>query len=124
MAEKPGGSRDRERLSELDRKISAARGAGKPKSRADKDKYAAMSMGWRMIIELVVSVMIGAAMGWGLDSLIGTLPLFLIVFVMLGFAAGVRTMLRSAEEMQRKQSAAQALDEQAAADAAVKDEGA
>lgn len=90
-----------DKLAELDRKISQARNTGKPKPRTDKDKYAAMSMGWRMIIELVVSVMVGAAMGWGLDSLIGTLPLFLIVFVMLGFAAGVRTMLRSAEEMQR-----------------------
>ncbi|MEM6624280.1 MAG: AtpZ/AtpI family protein [Pseudomonadota bacterium] len=59
-------------------------------------------MAWRMIIELVVSVMVGAAMGWGLDALFGTLPLFLIVFVLLGFASGVRTMLRSATEMQRR----------------------
>ena len=91
-----------DRLAALDRKLNAARSAGEPKPRADKDKYAAMSMGWRMVIELVVSVMVGAAMGYGLDTLFGSLPLFLIVFVLLGFAAGVRTMMRSAEEMQRK----------------------
>jgi len=28
--------------------------------------------------------------------------LFLIIFIMLGFAAGVRTMMRTAEEVQRK----------------------
>lgn len=62
-------------------------------------------MAWRMIIELVVSVMIGAAMGWGLDSLFGTLPLFLVVFVLLGFAAGVRMILQAAARMQQKDKA-------------------
>lgn len=98
----PGRGTDRtDRLAELDRRIKSARDQSKPKPRADKDKYAAMSLGWRMVIELVLSVMIGAAMGWGLDSLFGTLPLLLIVFVMLGFAAGVRSMMRTATQMQR-----------------------
>ena len=104
MSDRPDQDRT-DRLAALDRKLNAARSAGEPKPRADKDKYAAMSMGWRMVIELVVSVMVGAAMGYGLDTLIGSLPLFLIVFVLLGFAAGVRTMMRSAEEMQRKNAA-------------------
>jgi ATP synthase protein I len=96
------GTKRTERLAELDRRIKAAREAGEPEPRSGKEKYAAMSLGWRMVIELVLSVMIGAAMGWGLDRLLGSLPLFLIVFVMLGFAAGVRTMLRTATEMQSK----------------------
>lgn len=112
MSDKPGKNRA-DRLAELDRKISDARDVGGPIPRADKDKYAAMSMGWRMVIELVVSVMVGAAMGWGLDSLFGSLPLFLIVFVLLGFAAGVRTMMRSAEEMQRKAAERSENDERA-----------
>ena len=62
-------------------------------------------MAWRMIFEMIASIMVGAAMGWGLDSLFGLLPLFLIVFTMLGFAAGVRAMLRTAHEIQRKQTA-------------------
>jgi ATP synthase protein I len=32
------------------------------------------------------------------------MPLFLIVFVLFGFAAGVRLMLRTAQEMQRDRS--------------------
>ena len=113
MSAEPGKRRgtNTDRLAELDRRISDARDAGKPKPRTDKDKYAALSMGWRMVIELVLGVGIGALMGWGLDWLFGSLPLFLIVFVLLGFAAGVRTMLRSAEEMQRKQAAEAAEDE-------------
>ncbi len=103
MSGNPGQNRNTDKLADLDRRIDALRDAGKPKPRADKGKFDAMSYGWRMIIELVVSVMAGAAMGWGLDHLLGTLPGFLIVMTLLGFAAGVRTMLRSAEEMQRRQ---------------------
>ncbi|MEM6663238.1 MAG: AtpZ/AtpI family protein [Pseudomonadota bacterium] len=95
----------RQKLERLEQRIAAARHAATPKPRADKDKYAAMSLAWRMVVELVISVMVGAAMGWGLDSVFSTLPLFLIVFVLLGFAAGVRTVMRSAHEMQRKQLA-------------------
>ena len=54
---------------------------------------------------MVVAGMVGAAMGWGLDALFGTLPLFLIVFILLGFAAGIRTVMRSAQEIQDKQAA-------------------
>lgn len=61
-----------------------------------------MSHAWRMIIELVMSIVIGGAMGWGLDVVFGTLPLFLIVFVLLGLAAGVRLMLRTAQDMNRE----------------------
>jgi ATP synthase protein I len=61
-------------------------------------------MAWRMVIELVMAIVIGGAMGWGLDTLFGTMPLFLIVFVLFGLAAGVRLMLRTAAEMQRRPS--------------------
>lgn len=108
---RPGPNTDR--LADLDQRIAAARGAAEPEIRTGAEKYNAMSMGWRMIIELVLSVMVGAAMGWGLDSLLGTLPLMLIVFVLLGFAAGVRTMMRSAAEIQRRQEKAAQEDERA-----------
>lgn len=102
-----------DKLAVLGARIEAARNAGKPKPREAKEEYAAASMAWRMVFELVASIGIGTAMGWGLDALFGTLPLFLIVFIMLGFAAGVRTVMRSAAEIQRKQLAeAAAKDEQ------------
>lgn len=105
MSAKPGQNRNGDKLADMGRRIAAARDAGKPKPRKSKDEYTAASYAWRMIIELVMGVMVGAAMGWGLDSLFGSLPVFLIVFVLLGFAAGVRTMMRSAREMQRRQDA-------------------
>lgn len=52
-----------------------------------------------MVIELVVGMGLGLAIGYGLDALFGTRPIFLVVFALLGFAAGIRTMLRTAEEV-------------------------
>ncbi|MEE8456363.1 MAG: AtpZ/AtpI family protein [Limibaculum sp.] len=108
------------KLDELDRRIRAAREARAPKRGNTGDKFTAAGMAWRMTLELVVGGMVGAAMGWGLDALFGTLPIFLVVFILLGFAAGIRTVMRSAEELQKKQ-AAEAAEEKQAAEAA-KDE--
>ena len=71
------------------------------KKSAAVEKFRLGSLVWRMVTELVVGVLVGGVMGWGLDSLFGTMPLFLIVMGLLGFAAGVRIMLRSAEEIER-----------------------
>ena len=89
------------RLTELDRRLAAARGAKAPGRTTRREEYAAAHMAWRMVIELVMAIVIGGAMGWGLDTLFGTMPLFLVVFVLFGLAAGVRLMLRTAAEMQR-----------------------
>lgn len=89
------------KLAELDRRIAEARAAKEPKRPVGADKFQAMSLAWRMVLELVVGMAIGLAMGWGLDALFGTLPVFLIVMGLFGFAAGVRTMMRSARELDR-----------------------
>jgi ATP synthase protein I len=54
------------------------------------------SKGYRLISEFVAGILVGAALGYGLDRLFGTLPLFLIVFVLLGFGAGILNMSRAA----------------------------
>jgi len=49
--------------------------------------------------EFVAGVLVGVALGWGLDSVAGTSPWGLIVFLMLGFAAGVLNVIRSSGSM-------------------------
>ena len=95
-------------LKTLGAKIDAVRDGRKPKPKAPGGKYSAAGFGWRMTIDLVTGVFVGAAIGWGLDSLFGTLPIFLIVMVLFGFAAGVKVMLRSVEDYQKDQAAAPA----------------
>jgi len=55
-----------------------------------------MAMGFRLSSELVAGVLVGALMGWGFDRLLSTSPFGLIVFVLVGFSAGVLNVIRSA----------------------------
>lgn len=95
---------DPERLKALDKRIAAVRKTQEPKPRID-EHYSAASQGWRMVIELVSGLGIGFGIGYGLDVLLGTLPILLVLFTLLGFAAGVKTMLRTAQEFQEKAQA-------------------
>lgn len=54
------------------------------------------SKGYKLASEFVAGVLVGGLIGFGLDKLFGTLPLFLIVFLLLGFGAGILNMSRSA----------------------------
>ena len=91
-------------LEQLEEKIAAARKLQEPKPRAD-EHYSQAHLAWRMVIELVAGLGIGFGIGYGLDSLLGTLPIFLVLFTLLGLAAGIKTMLRSAQEIQEKKLA-------------------
>ena len=55
-----------------------------------------MARGFRLSTELIAGVVVGAVIGWGFDHLLSTSPFGLIVFLMLGFIAGVVNLVRSA----------------------------
>jgi ATP synthase protein I len=107
------GSRDKSpddaalsaRLGSLDQRLSEFRGSRKTGTdqpeRTGEDKVAtasAMARGLRLSSELIASVLVGAAIGWSLDRLLSTSPFGLIVFLLLGFAAGVVNVVRSASD--------------------------
>lgn len=52
--------------------------------------------GLRLSSELVAGVLVGAAIGWAFDRVLGISPWGLIVFLLLGFAAGVMNVIRAA----------------------------
>lgn len=53
-------------------------------------KYSALGL------EMAISVVVGLAIGYYLDKWLGTSPWLTIVWIGLGFAAGVRSLYRSA----------------------------
>ena len=63
----------------------------------------AMGQGFRMLAELVSGVLVGAIIGWQLDQWSGMSPLFLIVFLILGVAAGFWNMMKSASVSVKRQ---------------------
>ena len=102
----PGDPELRRRLDELTRGLDARRARDSAETAAKSaqdgsmaEAGRAMSLGFRAITELVVGLGVGAAVGWGLDRLIGTLPLFMILFLFLGMAAGVWNVMRIARTM-------------------------
>jgi ATP synthase protein I len=56
----------------------------------------AIARGFRLSTELVAGVLVGAALGWLLDRWLGISPWGLIVFLLVGFAAGVLNVMRAA----------------------------
>ena len=90
---------DPDRLRALEAKLEKIR--GKPvEARPQTVKgFSQGEVAWRMIIELCTGMILGMAIGYGLDVLFGTLPILLILFSGIGFAAGVKTMLGTARAM-------------------------
>jgi ATP synthase protein I len=53
-----------------------------------------MGLGFRVAVELVVSTLVGGAIGYGLDAWLGIAPWGMVVCLGFGFAAGVMTIYR------------------------------
>ena len=101
----------RARLDALEAKLAAKRAADAPKDHME-EHYSQAQLAWRMVIELVAGLGIGFGMGYGLDAVLGTQPFLMVAFTLLGFVAGVKTMIRSAQEIQAKQLADAAGDDE------------
>ncbi|MGB3553567.1 MAG: AtpZ/AtpI family protein [Jannaschia sp.] len=100
---------DPDRLRALEARIAAAKG---PEAKDHMEEhYSQAQLAWRMVIELVAGLGIGFGIGYGLDVLLGTQPFLMVVFVLLGFAAGIKTMISSAKEIQGRLDAEGALRE-------------
>ena len=54
-----------------------------------------MGIGMRVGVELVAALAVAVAIGWGLDRWLRTMPLFLVIFVFLGGAAGLLNVWRT-----------------------------
>ena len=61
----------------------------------------AMSLGLRAASEFTAAIVVGGLLGWGLDRLAGTKPLFLIAFFLLGVVAGVWNVIRATSPLSR-----------------------
>lgn len=95
---------DSKQLEQLEQRIAAAKKAQEPEPK-DETPVSQAQHAWRMVIELTVGICIGVGIGYGLDVLFGTMPWFLVLFTLLGFAAGVNVMLKTAKELQEDNAA-------------------
>jgi ATP synthase protein I len=64
-----------------------------------KDDGSLLGQAWRMSTELVVSVIVGLGLGYGIDVIFGTKPWGILFGLCLGFAAGIMTVLKTSAKM-------------------------
>jgi ATP synthase protein I len=56
----------------------------------------AMGLAFRVLSEFVAAVIVGGFIGWWIDRIAGTSPAFLIIFLLMGAAAGFWNVYRIA----------------------------
>ncbi|HEV7254797.1 MAG TPA: AtpZ/AtpI family protein [Mesorhizobium sp.] len=105
--DRPGGwsdpgqdAEDRElerRKRQLEAKLSAhpVRAPADEGRQEPKGGMAGLAQGLKLSSEFIAGIAVGAGLGWAIDLFAGTSPWGLIIFLMLGFAAGVLNVLRS-----------------------------
>lgn len=95
-----GGNRDdlERRGRELDEALAAKQPAsrGGNGGRPGPGDLAGFGQALKLSSEFVAGIVVGAGLGWLIDKAAGTSPWGLIIFLLLGFAAGVLNVLRSA----------------------------
>jgi len=93
----------RKRASDLGARLDKVKAQVRAKEPSEPDQRArgaAMGQAMKIAIELVVGIAVGGFIGKVLDDQFGTAPWMLIVFLMLGFAAGLLNIVRTARRLQ------------------------
>ena len=80
---------DDRRLAEIEERLRRAR-EKRDEVRQVEAPNSKLGIAFRLVTELMAAVIVGGAIGWGLDRILGTGPFLLIVMFMVGVAAGMR----------------------------------
>jgi len=88
-------------LNDLDRRLKEAQA----RRQAEKDREAkgkgraadtGIGLGFRIAVDMLAALLVGVGLGLVLDRWLNTVPLFLILFLFLGGAAGILNAYRTA----------------------------
>jgi len=84
-------------LDEFSERLERMRERGKEPA-TDQKSASAWGRAMRVSSDLLAGIFVGCLLGLGLDTWLGTKPLFLLVGLGLGFAAGLRNMMRTMQQ--------------------------
>lgn len=97
---------DRSSLTDLDKRLRAARErqnqVTKPESSNRADAASGMAVGFRISVEIVAALIMGFGIGYYLDHLLGTKPWLMIIFFFLGIGAAFANVVRVAKQLENK----------------------
>jgi ATP synthase protein I len=87
---------DNDKLKELEQKISEFKKHDAKPEFNQRDKNS--SLGMRVVTDLVSGLLVGGVIGYFLDKAFNSSPLFLVIFLIIGMAAGFMNLYRSLEK--------------------------
>ncbi len=97
-----------ERSSALGEQLDKVKARRNPPESGDaRARGEAFAKAFRFVAELLVGVGVGGFIGWVLDRQLGTTPWLMVLFVGLGFAAGLMNVIREAQKAQADAAASQ-----------------
>lgn len=97
-----------ERSSALGEQLDKVKARRNPPESGDaRARGEAFAKAFRFVAELLVGVGVGGFIGWVLDRQLGTTPWLMVLFVGLGFAAGMMNVIREAQKAQADAAASQ-----------------
>lgn len=101
----PSGGQPEPLTSDLAARIKRAQGEkvveGDAEISAATKNMTGLSRGLRLGSEFIAAILVGAGIGYLLDLWLKTGPWLMLVMLLVGFAAGVLNVVRSAAEMNR-----------------------
>lgn len=89
----------RERIARAQESYRA--GTARETARTTGREMTGMGRALRLGSEFIAAILVGAGMGYLLDGWLGTGPWLMLVLLLVGFAAGVLNVVRSAGEMNK-----------------------
>lgn len=87
----------KDRMNELAKRLETVRGKRDAEAaKKGKRKQSGVGFAYRIGLELVAAVAVGGLIGWAIDRWLGTAPWFMILFFILGVAAGFVNVYKAA----------------------------
>ena len=86
-------------MDDLNTRLSAAREANRPKEQRGLNEATTYGIATRLVAELIAGLLVGVLFGWYLDRLFDTKPWLMILFLIMGSAAGIMNVMRAAKQL-------------------------
>jgi ATP synthase protein I len=86
------------RLARLSEALDRTQPSSEPRDtdRSPRQSLDAANLGFRALVEFVTTIVVAPIVGWQIDAWLKTRPIFLIIFLFLGMAAGLLNVYRIA----------------------------
>jgi len=91
-----------QQIKDLEKRISAARESPAEVSKKDNKYSYSGATPIRIVVELIAGIVVGSAIGYLVDGLFDTKPLFFIIFMFLGVAGSVLNIYKLADNSKEK----------------------